>query len=167
MRAPTDAFRIEPEPYESDDRRWLVAQAEAELIARYGALEAGELGLTAAMFEPPQGSFLVARVDGGQTPSPQRPVGGVGLRSLVEGVGEVRRLWVDPSRRGRGVGRALMARLERSALELGLENLVLATGDRQPEAVQLYGATGWTRIYVDPEGKPLAAGWIRFAKAIG
>jgi hypothetical protein len=60
-----------------------------------------------------------------------------------------------------------MERLEGSALELGLEELVLATGDRQPEAVQLYRATGWTRLYVDPEGKPLAAGWIRFVKAIG
>jgi GNAT superfamily N-acetyltransferase len=167
MRAPTDAIHVEPEPYESDGPRWLVAQAEAELIARYGGLDSGELGLTAAMFDPPQGSFLVARVDGGQATPPERPVGGVGLRGLAGRVGEVRRLWVDPSRRGRGIGRALMARLEGCALELGIENLVLATGDRQPEAVQLYQAMGWTRLYVDPEGKPLAAGWIRFAKAIG
>ena len=170
MRAPTDAIRVEPEPYESDGPRWLVAQAEAELIARYGGLDAGELGLTPAMFEPPQGSFLVARVDAGQAAAaaaPRRPVGGVGLRRQAVSVGEVRRLWVDPSRRGGGVGRALMRRLESSALELGFESLVLATGDRQPEAVQLYEATGWTRLYVDPEGKPLAPGWIRFAKAIG
>jgi GNAT superfamily N-acetyltransferase len=167
MRAPADAVRVEPEPYESDGPRWLVAQAEAELIARYGGLDAGELCLTTAMFEPPQGSFLVARVDGGQAAPPQRPVGGVGLRRLAEGVGEVRRLWVDPSRRGRGVGRALMARLEGSALDLGFENLFLATGDRQPEAVQLYETTGWTRLYVDHDGNPLAAGWIRFAKAVG
>jgi GNAT superfamily N-acetyltransferase len=167
MRAPTDAIGVEPEPYESDGPRWLVAQAEAELIARYGGLAAGELGLTAAMFEPPQGSYVVARVDDRQATAPQRPVGGVGLRSLADGVGEVRRLWVDPSRRGRGVGRALMARLEGSALELGFEHLVLATGDRQPEAVQRYTATGWTRLSVDPAGRPLVAGWIRFAKAIG
>jgi GNAT superfamily N-acetyltransferase len=167
MRAPTDAFRVEAEPYESDGPRWLVAQAEAELIVRYGGLDAGELGLTEAMFEPPRGSFLVARVHRGQEAATQRPVGGVGLRSLGEGVGEVRRLWVDPSRRGGGVGRALMARLERSALELGFKSLVLATGDRQPEAVWLYGATGWTRLSTDSDGNPLAPGWIRFAKAIG
>jgi GNAT superfamily N-acetyltransferase len=144
-----------------------VAQAEAELIARYGGLAAGELGLTAAMFEPPQGSFLVARVDDGQAAAARRPVGGVGLRRVTKSEGEVRRLWVDPSWRGGGIGRALMARLEDAALELGFENLVLATGDRQPEAVQLYEATGWTRLYVDREGNPLAAGWIRFAKAVG
>jgi hypothetical protein len=60
-----------------------------------------------------------------------------------------------------------MAGLEGATLDLGFENLVLATGDGQPEAVQLYGATGWTRRYLDPDGEPLGAGWIRFAKAIG
>jgi GNAT superfamily N-acetyltransferase len=158
---------VEPERYESDAARWVVAQAEAELIARYGGLDDSELGLTVAMFEAPNGSFLVARVDGGQEGFAPRPVGGVGLRGVADGTGEVRRLWVDPSWRGRGIGRTLMAGLEGTALELGLKHLVLATGDRQPEAVQLYQATGWTRLYVDAEGNPLAAGWIRFAKAIG
>jgi GNAT superfamily N-acetyltransferase len=157
---------VEPEPYESDGPRWLVAQAEVELIARYGGLDAGELGLTPTMFESPLGSFLVARVDRARPDSAQRPVGGVGLRRVAERTGEVRRLWVDPSWRGRGVGRALMARLEGAARNLGLDELVLATGDRQPEAVQLYKATGWTRLYVDTAGRPLEAGWIRFAKAV-
>jgi GNAT superfamily N-acetyltransferase len=145
----------------------VVEQAEAELIARYGGLDVGELGLTAAMFERPGGLFLVARVDGGATESALRPVGGVGLHCVGDGVGEVRRLWVDPSWRGRGVGRALMVRLEGTALEFGLKDLVLATGDRQPEAVRLYRASGWMRLYVDAAGNPLAPGWIRFAKAIG
>jgi GNAT superfamily N-acetyltransferase len=169
MSALSDALRVRvgPEPYESHVPRWLVARAEAELIVRYGGLDAGELGLTSTMFEPPAGSFLVARVDGARAESAQRPVGGVGLRSLAEGTGEVRRLWVDPSWRGRGVGRALMAQLEDTARALGLVELVLATGDRQPEAILLYQDTGWTRLYVDQAGKPLKAGWIRFAKAIG
>jgi GNAT superfamily N-acetyltransferase len=145
----------------------VVAQAEAELIARYGGIADSELGLTAAMFEPPGGSFLVARVDDGQAASPRRLVGGVGLRTVAKGTGEVRRLWVDPSWRGLGLGRTLMAGLEGIALDLGLKGLVLATGDRQPEAVQLYQDTGWTRLYVDTDGNPLAAGWIRFAKAVG
>jgi GNAT superfamily N-acetyltransferase len=166
MREPAVAVSVEPEPYLSDGPRWVVAQAETELIARYGGLDDGELGLTAAMFEPPGGSFLVARVDGGAA-EPIPPVGGVGLRTVSDGVGEVRRLWVDPSWRGRGVGRTLMARLEGTALELGLRDLALATGDLQPEAVGLYRATGWTRLFVDAQGNPLAPGWIRFAKAIG
>jgi hypothetical protein len=69
-----------------------VAQAEAELVARYGFLDDGELGLTAVMFDPPAGVFLIAR-----TESRGQPVGGAGLRTVATGTGEVRRLWVDPA----------------------------------------------------------------------
>jgi GNAT superfamily N-acetyltransferase len=139
-----------------------VAQAEAELVARYGGLDDGERGLTAAMFDPPKGVFLVAR-----TESRSEPVGGVGLRTVATGTGEVRRLWVDPAWRGRGIGRDLMAGLEEAAArDLALPVLRLATGDRQPEAVALYQATGWERVFVTPEGAPLPAGWIRFRKVV-
>jgi GNAT superfamily N-acetyltransferase len=139
-----------------------VAQAEAELVARYGGLDDGERGLTAAMFDPPTGVFLVAR-----TESRSEPVGGVGLRTVATGTGEVRRLWVDPAWRGRGIGRDLMAGLEEAAArDLALPVLRLATGDRQPEAVALYQATGWERVFVTPEGAPLPAGWIRFRKVV-
>jgi hypothetical protein len=60
-----------------------------------------------------------------------------------------------------------MAGLEGTALELGFKDLVLATGGLQPEAVQLYQATDWTRLDVDPDGNPLAAASIRFAKEVG
>jgi len=53
-----------------------VAQAEAELVARYGFLDGGEIGLTATMFDPPAGVFLIARV-GGRS----EPVGDAGLRT--------------------------------------------------------------------------------------
>ena len=161
------AISLRPEPYGSAGPRWVVAQAEAELVARYGGLDDGERGLTAAMFDLPAGVFLIARTD-----SRSEPVGGVGLRTVAEGadvadgVGEVRRLWVDPEWRGRGIGRDLMAGLEASARDLGLAVLRLATGDRQPEAVALYQAMGWDRVFVTPEGAPLPAGWIRFRKVV-
>jgi hypothetical protein len=60
-----------------------------------------------------------------------------------------------------------MAGLEEAAArDLGLPVLRLATGDRQPEAVALYQATGWERVFVTPEGAPLPAGWIRFRKVV-
>jgi GNAT superfamily N-acetyltransferase len=140
----------------------VVAEAEAELVTRYGSLDSGELGLTAAMFDPPSGVFLIARLE-----SRTDPLGGVGLRTLAPGTGEVRRLWVDPEWRGRGIGRHLMERLESAARDLGLSALQLGTGDRQPEAVSLYEDTGWERIFVTPDGAPLPAGWIRFGKGLG
>ena len=158
------AVSLRPEPYGSAGPRWVVAQAEAELVARYGFLDDGELGLTAAMFDPPAGVFLIAR-----TESREEPVGGVGLRTVGTGpgTGEARRLWVDPAWRGRGVGRDLMTAIEDAASDLGLSVLRIETGDRQHEAVALYEATGWERILVTPEGAPLPAGWIRFRKVVG
>src|SRR5271167_4762465 len=49
------------EPYGDDGPRWVVARAEAEIVKRYGNLDGDEQGLTAAMFDPPNGAFLVAR----------------------------------------------------------------------------------------------------------
>jgi GNAT superfamily N-acetyltransferase len=139
-----------------------VAQAEAELVTRYGRLDDGELGLTAAMFDPPAGVFLIARSE-----SRVQPVGGAGLRAVATGTGEVRRLWVDPAWRGRGIGRELMAGIDDAARSLDLSVLRIETGDRQPEAVSLYQGLGWERVYVTPEGAPLPAGWIRFRKVVG
>jgi GNAT superfamily N-acetyltransferase len=161
MHRPTSALALHTEPYGSAGPRWVVGQAEAELISRYGALDAGEIGLTAAMFDPPAGAFLVARAE-----REAKPVGGVGVRAVAEGVGQVRRLWVDPCRRGGGIGRALMAGLEDEARAIGLLTLVLATGDRQPEAVALYENSGWARVSVDDDGTPLPAWLVRFTKSI-
>src|SRR5271165_4817918 len=152
---------VRPEPYGDEGSRWVVAQAEQELVVRYGTLDTGELGLTSAMFDPPNGAFLVARA-GDALP----PVGGVGLRTVAPRTGQVRRLWVDPAWRGRGVGRALMAALEVAARDLGHTDLQLSTGNRQPEAVALYEATGWERLHMDREGRPLPDWHIRFAKGV-
>ncbi len=164
------------EPAGDAGPRFLVARAEEELVARYGRLDDTELGLTPAMFDPPAGAFLVARVAraAGVAPDHTRlePVGGVGLRTIGDstrtrpGTGEVKRLWVDPECRGRGLGRALMTALEETARDLGLVELELATGDRQPEAVALYVATGWQRRFEDADGNALAPGYLRFTKQL-
>ena len=161
MHPPAFAISLRPEPYASEGPRWVVAQAEAELVARYGGLDDGELGLTAAMFDPPAGVFLIAR-----TESRAEPIAGAGLRSVAPGTGEVRRLWVDSAWRGRGIGREVMTRVEDAASDLDLSVLRIETGDRQPEAVSLYEGMGWERIFVTPEGAPLPAGWIRFRKVV-
>jgi GNAT superfamily N-acetyltransferase len=162
MHPSTFAISVRPERYGSDGPRRVVAQAESELIARYGRLDDGELGLTDSMFDPPAGVFLIARMD-----SRAEPVGGAGLRTVAAGTGELKRLWVDPAWRGRGVGRHLVAGIEDAACDLGLSVLQLDTGDRQPEAVSLYQDLNWERIFVTPEGAPLPAGWIRFGKVVG
>ena len=155
MHRPAFAVALVREPYGGDGPGWVVARAEEEIVARYGGLDDGERGLTAAMFDPPAGAFVVARR--GDTAGP--PVGGVGVRRVGPGLGEVRRLWVDPGERGQGVGRRLMVAVEEAALDLGLTALRVATGERQPEAVALYRSTGWSPVR-DP------AYGFRFTKAL-
>jgi GNAT superfamily N-acetyltransferase len=152
---------MSPEVYDGDGPRWVVKRAEAELFERYGRLDGSELGLTAAMFEPPGGIFLVARL----VDAPQ-PVGGVGVRRVGPVLGEVKRLWVDPAWRRRGLSRRLMGALEDAARTLGLTALQLGTGDRQPEAVGLYESTGWVRLHQDADGRPLPVRQVRFAKRL-
>jgi len=152
---------IHPEPFDSEGAQSVVTQAEGELTARYGFLDAGEQGLTSAQFDPPQGLFLVARPIGGGP-----PVGGVGLRCAIGTIGEVKRLWVHSWWRGHGIARSLMRDLEAGAREAGYTSLRLGTGPLQPEAIGLYAALGWVRQRHGWDGDPLPPGSIHFAKDI-
>lgn len=122
----------------------LVADLEADLCRRYDDPGGAGAPLDPDAFAPPRGAFLVALLD-------DRPVACGGLRTrdpgLPEGgVGEVKRMWVDPSARGRGLARAVLAGLEEAGRALGLDRLVLETGVAQPEAIGLYASAGWERV---------------------
>ena len=73
----------------------------------------------------------------------RRAVGCVGFALGTEGGAEVKRLFVDPQARGRGIGRALLAQIEREAKRAGVSLLQLETGVKQPEALALYRAFGY------------------------
>ena len=74
----------------------------------------------------------------------------------ASGHGEIKRVYVVPAARGRGLSRQLMAALVDLARELGFSWLQLETGDVQPEAIGLYESSGWTRVpnYGQYEGDP-------------
>lgn len=63
---------------------------------------------------------------------------------------EIKRMFVLPAARGRGVGGALLAAAEDWAARLGAPRIVLQTGDRQPSAVRLYTKAGYRPIPVFP-----------------
>jgi GNAT superfamily N-acetyltransferase len=156
--ADLDGIVVAPEGSRSDGLLWVVAQAEAEIVQRYGFLDDAEQAVSAAMFDPPDGAFLVARRGDAAGP----PVGGAGVRAISPGIGEVRRLWLDPGWRRRGIARLLLAELEDVSRDIGLRTLCLTTGDRQPEAVSLYVATGWRKVAIDK-----SAEGFRFSKKLG
>lgn len=55
-------------------------------------------------------------------------------------------MYVAPSVRGRGIGRALVEALEREARQVGATRIVLETGTRLAPAIKLYEAMGYARI---------------------
>jgi putative acetyltransferase len=65
---------------------------------------------------------------------------------LDDGYGEVKRMYVEPDQRGKGVGRAVLARLEAAARQLGARRLVLETGSHSPDALALYRRAGFTHV---------------------
>ena len=104
--------------------------------------------------------FLVLRTAGealGCVPRPQ-PVSGL--------VGEVKRMYVVPAYRGRGLSRRLLSAIEERARALGLTSLRLETGVKQPEAIALYSRSGYREIprYAPFEENALS---VCFAKTLG
>lgn len=131
--------RVEDDRYDSPVAEPLVRALLAELYARYGQPDADPDHLDADQLAPPTGGFVVAWVDADA-------VGCGALRRVDEQVGEVKRMYVRPSRRGQGVGRAVLAAVEARARTLGYERLILETGTRQPEAIGLYVDAGYAPI---------------------
>ncbi len=59
---------------------------------------------------------------------------------------EIKRMYVRPEFRGRGISRQLLTELEKWALEKGSKKSVLETGNQQAEAIHLYHNAGYTEI---------------------
>jgi GNAT superfamily N-acetyltransferase len=128
--------RLTPAAWDDADVRRLTAAQQAELRARYeGGPEPGT---------PPSAAdvavVLVARDAGGAA------VGCGALRPLGDGVAEIKRMYVVPAARGRGVAKVLLAGLEAAAWDRRWTTLRLETGPQQPEAVALYEGAGYRPI---------------------
>ena len=124
-----------------------------ELVPLYGRIDVPEApSASAADFRPPGGTFLVGFDDEG------RPVAGGGVKRLGPGVAEIKRMYVLPDARGRGIARELLVALEDAARDLGYERVRLDTGAKQPHAEALYRSAGYADI-PDYNGNPAASYW--------
>ncbi|SEG98254.1 Acetyltransferase (GNAT) family protein [Saccharopolyspora kobensis] len=136
--------RIEIVGYDHPDSARLIDVLQREYVERYG--EEDDTPVEPAEFRPPQGLFLLGYVD-------DRPVGSGGWRAregdepgLQDGDAEMKRLFVVPDARGRGLSRRLLAELEHTAAMAGRKRMVLETGTQQPEAIGLYTSAGYTAV---------------------
>jgi ribosomal protein S18 acetylase RimI-like enzyme len=118
----------------------------SDIVARYHGRPATDEEVDAALRDdpaaalaPPDGLFLVAR-DGHDV------VGCAGLQVLPGGVGEVKRVFVDPRARGRGIGTRLLRALERRAADRGLTRLRLDTRHDLVQARALYARLGYAEV---------------------
>jgi GNAT superfamily N-acetyltransferase len=68
------------------------------------------------------------------------------VRKLRDGIGEVKRMYVVPEARRRGISRLLLRGLVDEARALGYAELWLETGTAQPEAMALYESEGFEPI---------------------
>lgn len=109
----------------------LLDAAVAELVRRYGAegrsvVKAGARYLVAYAGDQAAGCGAI------------QPAG--------PDTGELKRMYVAPEFRGRGIARMLLAALEGLAGDMGYQTVRLATGVRQPEAIALYEDSGYVRV---------------------
>ncbi|HYS03290.1 MAG TPA: GNAT family N-acetyltransferase, partial [Candidatus Eisenbacteria bacterium] len=82
---------------------------------------------------------MVARAEG-------RALGCGALRKLADGTAEVKRMYVEPEMRGRGVAQEILDHLEAAGRDFGVHRLVLETGLYQAEAIGLYRRAGFKPI---------------------
>lgn len=151
-------MKIERAHWDDPAVQQLTSAQQEEVRVRYGGKE--EPG------SPPSAAdvsvVLVAREDDGTA------LGCGALRALGNDLAEVKRMYVAPAARGRGLSKALLAALEEAAREAGWTTLRLETGPLQPEAIGLYTGAGYRPIaafggYV---GDPDAAGSLFFERTL-
>jgi len=125
----------------------LIGALNAELLRTYPEEGATHFRLDPDEVAGDRGAFLVAVADG-------TPIGCGAIRRLDARTAELKRMFVVPAMRGRGVGRAVLTALAAEGRRLGVERLVLETGERQKAAMALYDRAGFVRVpafgeYVD------------------
>jgi len=121
----------------------LLAELAVEYANRYGStvptVTAWLRNGPTDEFAPPDGGMLIGLLD-------DRPVTGGGFRRFDAETAELKRIWTDSAHRRRGYAMALLVELEAEIAARGYRKIYLMTGDRQPEAEELYLATGYTRL---------------------
>jgi DNA-binding MarR family transcriptional regulator/GNAT superfamily N-acetyltransferase len=124
-----------------DDARSCIRRYFAELDRRgeTGFDPANSVQVEPDELRPPAGMMLVA----------YRGADALGcgaVRHVAGGVSEIKRMWVGETMRGLGIGRRLLAELERCAAEAGAEVVRLDTNHNLVEAIALYRASGYVEI---------------------
>jgi GNAT superfamily N-acetyltransferase len=129
-------------PFDEGDAAVLVQALHEEMAVIYDGLDMDSSNMPqvgAAELGAPHGTFLVGYEEG-------EPICCGGVKRFDEHHCELKRMYVVPHARGRGVARRLLGALEHAAAQLGYTIARLATGPRQPAARHLYESAGYVVI---------------------
>jgi GNAT superfamily N-acetyltransferase len=129
----------------------------SELLAEM-AVELNELYGTPSRLDRPALAPSELRAPDGSYREGQVAVAGGGVRRIDDGVAEIKRMYVRPAARSRGVAGELLTALEYAALSLGYRKVRLDTGPKQAHAERLYRRAGFAPMapYND---NPYASFW--------
>ena len=108
------------------------------LLGIYGSIE-GAAPASAGEMSPPGGGYVLLSEDG-------RDLAGGGFKRLEDGVCEIKRMFVIPQARSRGLARRLLEEIEAAARDAGYATARLDTGAEQPHAEALYRSAGYREI---------------------
>jgi len=76
----------------------------------------------------------------------EEPVGCGAIKEYEPGTMEIKRMYVTPENRGKGIATKILSELENWAAELSFAKCILETGKKQPEAIRLYEKNGYKLI---------------------
>jgi GNAT superfamily N-acetyltransferase len=147
-----------------DYLRWGNDELEARRGFRLPVKEAVEHDVaTIAKFQPPDGRLLLAFED-------DVPVGTACMRRIGDDTCEIKRMWMDPAHRRRGLGRAMLDQLIEAARAIGYARMRLDSPEFMGAAHGLYRSRGFAVIAPYPESEipdEHKSYWIFMEKTLG
>jgi GNAT superfamily N-acetyltransferase len=137
----SEAVTIAPDAAVGADAQYCLGEYYRELQERFDGGFDPELSLVPSLdeFAPPRGTFLLVRVNG-------EPVGCGGLKPISRQAAYLKRMWIAPGARGRGLARLLLSALEDGARSMGYSIVRLETNKSLIEAQQLYRSAGYAEV---------------------
>ncbi|MBY0479318.1 MAG: GNAT family N-acetyltransferase [Chitinophagaceae bacterium] len=121
---------------DSSDFRSLVVELDADLQARYGEQQS----FFAQFNKLDHIHHVIVAYENTQ------PIGCGAFKEYELGVAEIKRMYVKPELRGKGIAAEILSSLELWAKDEGFKTCILETAIKQPEAIRLYEKCGYTRM---------------------
>lgn len=156
------AVRIEALDHTDERAQEAITTFLGEMVERVGA-DVLEIDVAQEARDDAGNNFFLVALD-----DRDNVVGCGSLRQVETGIGQIRRMWVNPVLRGRSIGRRLLAALEGAGAVAGFDVIRIEVYDNLSQAILLFETSGYQRVEPFEESPPdLRAYEKRFIAAAG